>query len=49
MRGARTDLIAKDPNNPAIDQELAQYDKFNRSTDDRQSHRVRYDLLKQRF
>jgi hypothetical protein len=42
-------LIAKDPNSTAIDRKLAQYDKFNRSTDDTQSHRVRYELLKERF
>jgi hypothetical protein len=42
-------LITADPNSPKIDRELAQYDKFNRSTDDKQSHRIRYELLKKRF
>lgn len=42
-------LIAKDPNSSQIDRELAQYDKFNRSTDDTQSYRVRYDILNARF
>lgn len=48
-RRANRHLMAKDPNSPQIDRELAQYDKFNRSTDDTQSHRVRYDLLNARF
>ena len=42
-------LIAKDPNSSNIDRKLAQYDKYNRSTDDRQSHKVRYELLTERF
>ncbi len=42
-------LVAKDPNNPAIDPQLVQYDKLNRSTDDKKSHLVRFDVLKERF
>lgn len=38
-----------DPNSDKIDRQLAQYDKLNRSTDDKQSHQFRYDLLKDRF
>jgi hypothetical protein len=41
--------MPKDPNSANIARQLAQYDKFNRSTDDTQSHRVRYDLLQQTF
>ena len=46
---ANRHLIAKNPNSMNIDRKLAQYDKLNRSTDDTQSHRGRYELLKERF
>jgi hypothetical protein len=42
-------LIPKNPKNPKIDRNLAQYNKFNRGTDDTQSHRVQYDLLKEQL
>ena len=42
-------LIAQDPNSRKIDTELTKYDRFNRSTDDSESHRVRYEILKNRF
>ncbi len=32
-----------------VDVELTKYDRYNRSTDDAESHRVRYEILKSRF
>jgi len=42
-------LIAQDPTSRKIDPELTQYDRYNRSPDDPESYRVRYDILKKRF
>lgn len=42
-------LITNNPHNAKIDRELAEYDKFNRSTNDQQSHEGRYKILKRRF
>ncbi len=42
-------LFTDDPKSKKIDQELLSYDKYNRSTDDLQSHEQRYLILKKRF
>jgi hypothetical protein len=42
-------LIAQQPASSKIDPELTKYDRFNRSTDDSESHRVRYAILSERF
>jgi hypothetical protein len=42
-------LITTNPNNAKIDRELVEYDGFNRSTNDQQSHDGRYRILKKRF
>lgn len=47
-RGNRQ-LISEDPTSRKIDAELTKYDKFNRSPDDSESYRVRYDVLRKRF
>jgi hypothetical protein len=49
FENARRENRHLDPTSANIDRKLAQYDKLNRSTDDRQSHQFRYDLLKERF
>ena len=42
-------LISQDPKSKQIDPELTKYDRYNRSTDDPESHRVRYDILGKRL
>lgn len=42
-------LITEDPDSPKIDSELSKYDRYNRSTDDPESHRVRFKILKKGF
>lgn len=48
-RKANRQLIAVNPQNQNIDKELVEYDNFNRSTNDQQSHEGRYKILKERF
>lgn len=38
-----------DPQDGKIDMELVEYDEYNRSTNDQQSHEGRYKILKERF
>lgn len=42
-------LTTANPHDGKIDKELIEYDKFNRSTNDQQSHEGRYKILKRRF
>jgi hypothetical protein len=49
MRKENRDLISANPNDKKIDRELVEYDNFNRSTNDQQSHEERYAILKKRF
>jgi len=42
-------LITENPNDSKIDRELVEYDGFNRSTNDQQSHEGRYRILKKRL
>lgn len=42
-------LMTQNPDSKQIDSELSKFDRFNRSTDDSESHRVRYEILKKRF
>lgn len=42
-------LMAETPESGKIDPELNKFDRYNRSTDDSESHRVRYTILKKRF
>jgi hypothetical protein len=42
-------LTATNPQDGNIDRELIEYDKFNRSTNDQQSHEGRYKILEKRF
>jgi len=49
QRRENRQLIAVDPNSQEIDTELTRYDRFNRSTDDSESHRVRYEILRKRL
>ncbi len=42
-------LITANPQNVKIDRELIEYDAFNRSTNDQQSHDGRYKILRKRF
>ena len=42
-------LLAQDPKSGKIDTELTKYDSSNRSPDDAESYRVRYDILQKRF
>ena len=42
-------LITDNPQDNKIDSELVEYDAYNRSTNDQQSHEGRYRILKKRF
>jgi hypothetical protein len=42
-------LMTTDPQHAKLDRELVEYDNFNRSTNDQQSHEGRYRILKARF
>jgi len=42
-------LISANPNDAKVDRELVEYDGFNRSTNDQQSHEGRYAVLRRRF
>jgi hypothetical protein len=48
-RRENREMIAQDPNSREIDAELTKYDRFNRSPDDSESYRVRYEILKNGF
>lgn len=42
-------LIKETPDSPSIDSELSNFERYNRSTDDSESYRVRYEILKKRL
>jgi hypothetical protein len=42
-------LVIKEPNSKAIDQEMVEFDNYNRSTNDARSHDGRFAILKRRF
>lgn len=42
-------LVADNPLDKKIDREFVEYDKYNRSTNDQQSHEGRFRILKKRF
>ena len=48
-RRANRERAAGDPKDKTIDQELLQYDRLNRSTDDIKSHEGRFNILTRRF
>lgn len=42
-------LLSSDPESAFADQEIVEFDKYNRSTNDAKSHEERYKILKRRF
>jgi hypothetical protein len=48
-RATNRELVREDPDNNQIDQQLSEYDQYNRSTNDLRSHRERVKILKERF
>jgi hypothetical protein len=48
-RKANRELVSERPDSRRIDQELIEYDNYNRSTNDQASHKGRYAILKRRF
>jgi hypothetical protein len=42
-------LVGEAPTSRRVDQELLEFDNFNRSTNDQQSHDGRFKILKRRF
>jgi hypothetical protein len=48
-RRANREQAAADPKDKNLDQELLQYDRLNRSTDDVKSHEGRFNILTRRF
>lgn len=49
QRYANRILVRDDPDSKAIDQQLSEYDQYNRSTNDLRSHREREKILDSRF
>lgn len=49
MRKNNRELVRKDPNNSAINLVFVEYDNFNRSTNNQQSHKERFRILKENF
>ncbi|OFV95376.1 MAG: hypothetical protein A3H28_02235 [Acidobacteria bacterium RIFCSPLOWO2_02_FULL_61_28] len=49
QRHSNRELAATNPNSRVVDQELLQYDRQNRSTDDAKSHKARFKVLGRRF
>lgn len=43
------DLVARKPDSTKIDQQMVEYDQFNRSTNDQRSHTGRFKILSARF
>lgn len=48
-RRANRALVVSDPDSPAIDHQLVEYDNYNRNTNDLSSHKGRFHILLQRF
>ena len=48
-RRKNRDLMAADPDSDKVDQQLVEYDQFNRSTNDQRSHEGRLRILSQEF
>jgi hypothetical protein len=48
-RSRNRELVRIHPDSPDIDQQLSEYDQYNRSTNDLRSHRERVKILNQRF
>lgn len=49
MRSRNRDIVKQEPDSTEVDQELVEYDHYNRSTNDLQSHEGRYRILGSRF
>ncbi|HEY1203816.1 MAG: DUF262 domain-containing protein [Bryobacteraceae bacterium] len=49
LRSANRDVVKQEPNSTQVDRELVEYDHYNRSTNDLQSHEGRYRILVSRF
>jgi hypothetical protein len=48
-RSKNRELVREDPNSPEVDQQLVEYDNYNRSTNDARSHSGRVRILLTRF
>jgi hypothetical protein len=48
-RWRNRELVRRDPDSQQIDQQLLEYDQYNRSTNDLRSHRERVKILNERF
>jgi hypothetical protein len=49
LRKENRELKNQEPPNKKADEKILEYDQYNRSTNDAQSHRERFNILRQYF